>query len=70
VASVETVNVLARPHLSFRQLVEAGAQRVSVGGALMWVSAAALVSAASAMRDQGDFSSLAAAPPPDEWLTS
>ena len=57
------VNVLARPQLTFQQLVAAGAQRVSVGGALTWVAAAAFVSAASAIRDHGDFSSLAAAPP-------
>jgi 2-methylisocitrate lyase-like PEP mutase family enzyme len=57
------VNVLARPQLTFQQLVAAGAQRVSVGGALTWVAAAALVSAASEIRDQGDFSSLAATPP-------
>ena len=57
------VNVLARPHLSFQQLVDAGVQRVSVGGALTWVATAALVSAASAIRDQGDFSSLTAPAP-------
>ena len=64
------VNVLARPHLSFQQLVDAGVQRVSVGGALTWVATAALVSAAGEIRDRGDFSSLAAAPPPDEWLAT
>ena len=57
------VNVLARPHLPFQQLVDAGAQRVSVGGALTWVAAAAFASAASEIRDRGDFSSLAASPP-------
>jgi hypothetical protein len=40
----------------------AGAQRVSVGGALTWVSTAALTSAAQALRD-GDLSVLAARPP-------
>jgi 2-methylisocitrate lyase-like PEP mutase family enzyme len=62
------VNVLARPDLSLKQLVDAGARRVSVGGALTWVAAAATVSAATAIRDQGDFSPLAVAPPLDEWL--
>jgi 2-methylisocitrate lyase-like PEP mutase family enzyme len=52
------VNVLARPDFSLAQLVEAGAQRISVGGALTWVAANALASAASAIRDSGDFSSL------------
>src|ERR671919_14992 len=64
------VNVLARPHLSFQQLVDAGVQRVSVGGALTWVATAALASAAGEIRDRGDFSSLAAAPPPVEWLAT
>jgi 2-methylisocitrate lyase-like PEP mutase family enzyme len=63
------VNVLARPNLSFAELVGAGAQRVSVGGALTWVAAAALASAATAIRDRGDFSALAVRPPLDEWLS-
>jgi 2-methylisocitrate lyase-like PEP mutase family enzyme len=62
------VNVLARPDLSLRQVVDAGARRVSVGGALTWVAAAATASAATAIRDRGDFSPLAVAPPLDEWL--
>jgi 2-methylisocitrate lyase-like PEP mutase family enzyme len=62
------VNVLARPDLSLAQLVEAGAQRVSVGGALTWVAADALVRAATEIRDRGDFSSLAVRLPLDEWL--
>jgi 2-methylisocitrate lyase-like PEP mutase family enzyme len=62
------VNVLAVPGLTFAQLAEAGAQRVSVGGALTWVAARALADAATAMRDDGDFSALAARVPLDEWL--
>jgi 2-methylisocitrate lyase-like PEP mutase family enzyme len=63
------VNVLARPHLSFGQLVDAGVQRVSVGGALTWVAANAVASAATEIRDRGEFSSLPAKLPPlDEWL--
>ncbi len=61
------VNVLARPHLSFRELAEAGAQRVSVGGALTWVAVGALVAAAKAIRDEGDFSVLTG-PNVEEWL--
>jgi 2-methylisocitrate lyase-like PEP mutase family enzyme len=64
------VNVLARPDLSLRQLVDAGAQRISVGGALTWVAAAAMASAATAIRDRGDFSPLAVALPLHEWLTT
>jgi 2-methylisocitrate lyase-like PEP mutase family enzyme len=70
VAVSKPVNVLARPDLSLAQLVEAGAQRVSVGGALTWVAAGALASAATAIRDRGDFSSLAVRLPLDEWLAS
>ena len=57
------VNVLARPDLTFAQLAEAGAQRVSVGGGLAWVAAQALADAATAIRDRGDFSALSASSP-------
>jgi len=62
------VNVLARPHLTFDEIVAAGAQRVSVGGALTWVAVAGLVTAAVQIRDRGDFSSLAGGVKIDEWL--
>jgi len=62
------VNVLARPNLTFDEIVGAGAQRVSVGGALTWVAAAALVSAAGGIRDRGDFTALAKGVKIDEWL--
>jgi len=61
------VNVLARPNLTFHELVEAGAQRVSVGGALTWAAVQGLVGAATAIRDRGDFSLLGTSPPGD-WL--
>ena len=57
------VNVLARPNLTFAELAEAGAQRVSVGGGLAWVAAQALADAATAIRDKGDFSALTASSP-------
>ncbi len=69
-AVTKPVNVLARPDLSFHQLVEAGAQRVSVGGALAWVAARAMADAAIAIRDRGDFSALSARVPLAEWFTS
>ena len=57
------VNVLGhRGFASTGELFEAGAQRVSVGGALTWVAVAALTSAAEALRD-GDLSVLAARAP-------
>jgi 2-methylisocitrate lyase-like PEP mutase family enzyme len=62
------VNVLAVPALSFAEIVEAGGQRVSVGGSLAWVAVRAMVDAATAIRDAGDFSSLDARLPLDEWL--
>jgi 2-methylisocitrate lyase-like PEP mutase family enzyme len=62
------VNVLARPNLTMAELVEAGAQRVSVGGALTWTAVTAFAAAAQAVRDDGDFSSLAPAPPLDRWF--
>jgi len=52
------VNVLGRPGLSFSDVVRAGAQRVSVGGGLAWVGVKAVVEAAAALRDTGDFSVL------------
>jgi 2-methylisocitrate lyase-like PEP mutase family enzyme len=52
------VNVLARADLSLAEMVAAGAQRVSVGGALTWVAVRAMVDAAEAIRDRGDFSAL------------
>ena len=64
------VNVLALPGLSLAEIATAGARRVSVGGALTWVAARALADAAIAIRDDGDFSGLAARVPLDEWLAS
>jgi len=62
------INVLAHPGLSMREIVDAGGQRVSVGGALTWVAVAAAAAAATEIRDSGDFSSLGARVPIDEWL--
>jgi 2-methylisocitrate lyase-like PEP mutase family enzyme len=62
------VNVLARPSLTMAEIVEAGAQRVSVGGALTWVAVGALISAAEEMRDRGDFSALGSGAQIENWL--
>ena len=59
--------MLALSNLSFAEIAEAGAQRVSVGGALTWVAVKAAADAASAMRE-GDFSALAARVPVGDWL--
>src|SRR5919108_1206114 len=67
-ATGKPLNVLARSGLSLSEMADAGAQRVSVGSRLLWVAVAAMVSAAEAIRDSGDFSQLAVRVDPDEWL--
>ena len=52
------VHVLAQPGLSFEELAGAGAQRVSVGGALTWTAVSAMTAAALGIRTGGDFSQL------------
>lgn len=68
-AVAKPVNVLALPGLSFAEVVGAGARRVSVGGGLAWVAAKAMADAATAIRDTGDFSVLAARLPLNDWFT-
>jgi 2-methylisocitrate lyase-like PEP mutase family enzyme len=62
------VNVLARPGLSMTEIVDAGAQRISVGGSLAWVAIEAMADAAERMRDEGDFSALKVSGRAWEWL--
>jgi 2-methylisocitrate lyase-like PEP mutase family enzyme len=69
-ATALPVNVLAVPDLSVAEIAGAGARRISVGGGLTWVAAAAAAEAAAAIRDEGDFSALASSPPLGEWLGS
>ena len=64
------LNVLALPGLSVGEILDAGAQRVSVGGGLAWVAVQALADAATALRDTGDVSLLAARPPLGDWFGS
>jgi 2-methylisocitrate lyase-like PEP mutase family enzyme len=52
------VNVLARPGLTAAEIFEAGAQRISVGGALTWTAVNAFVEAATGIAERGDFSAL------------
>ena len=61
------VNVLAHRGLSLSEIVEAGGQRISVGGALAWVAVGALVDAAERIRDHGDFSALDRQSPTSAW---
>jgi 2-methylisocitrate lyase-like PEP mutase family enzyme len=69
-ALAKPVNVLAVPGLTVAEVTEAGAQRVSVGGALTWVAARALADAAAALRDEGDFGVLSARVPLADWFRS
>jgi 2-methylisocitrate lyase-like PEP mutase family enzyme len=62
------VNVLAFPGVSMAELVDVGAQRVSVGGWLAFTAVEALVAAATQMRDDGDFSSFRRPQGLGEWL--
>jgi 2-methylisocitrate lyase-like PEP mutase family enzyme len=64
------VNVLALPGLSLAEVVDAGAQRISVGGGLAWVAVSAMATAAAEIRDTGDFSSLAARVPLEDWFAN
>jgi 2-methylisocitrate lyase-like PEP mutase family enzyme len=62
------VNVLALPGLTMETIVEAGGQRVSVGGGLTWVAVAAAAEAAERLRD-GDLSVLGARVPLGDWFS-
>lgn len=62
------VNVLAWPELSMTMVTQAGARRVSLGGSLTWAAVDAMVSAATAIRDGGDFSGLRPTPPLSAWF--
>jgi 2-methylisocitrate lyase-like PEP mutase family enzyme len=62
------VNVLARPNLTVAEIAQAGATRISVGGALAWVAAGALADAARRIRDDGDLSALGVRLPLGDWL--
>jgi len=61
------VNVLARGNLTLAEISAAGARRVSVGGALTWVAVGAMAEAATRI-GEGDFGSLRADVPIDDWL--
>jgi 2-methylisocitrate lyase-like PEP mutase family enzyme len=63
------LNVLALRRFTMDQIVDAGGQRVSVGGALTFVGMAAVASAAEKIRDEGDFSVLEARVPLQDWLS-
>lgn len=61
------VNVLAHRGLTLTEIVEAGGQRISVGGGLAWAAVNGLVGAAQELRE-GSFGSLSPPAQLDEWL--
>jgi 2-methylisocitrate lyase-like PEP mutase family enzyme len=67
-ATGKPLNVLAHAGLTRAEIEDAGAQRISVGGALAWVAAAALADAAQQIRDAGDFSALKTRIPLNDWF--
>lgn len=69
-AVTKPVNVLGHAGLSAQQIFDAGAQRISVGGALTWTAVEAMGRAAEQIRDSGDFSAFASAGRIREWLPS
>jgi 2-methylisocitrate lyase-like PEP mutase family enzyme len=62
------VNVLALPSLSMPEIVGAGAQRVSLGGALTWTAVGGMAAVAEEIRRLGVFSSLASGAQVRAWL--
>jgi 2-methylisocitrate lyase-like PEP mutase family enzyme len=62
------VNVLAHPGLSFHEIVDAGAHRISLGGALAWTAVGAMAAAADEMSRLGVFASLGSGGQIREWL--
>jgi 2-methylisocitrate lyase-like PEP mutase family enzyme len=62
------VNVLARPGLTVAEIVEVGAQRISVGGSLTWTAVEAFADAAIAIRDRGSFEGLGDGSVVRDWL--
>ncbi len=67
-AVAKPVNVLALPGMAMSEIVEAGAQRISVGGGLVWAAVNGLAAAAQELRDTGSFDALARPARLREWL--
>ena len=67
-ATSKPLNVLAHPGLSMPEIVDAGGQRISVGGALAVVAAGAMAVAAVEIRDSGEFSALTAPAKVWKWV--
>jgi 2-methylisocitrate lyase-like PEP mutase family enzyme len=64
------VNVLGHRGLVLEEVFAAGAQRVSVGGALAWAAIEAMAASAELIRDRGELSGLAGMSRIRGWLAS
>ena len=67
-ATSKPINVLAHKGLTMSEIVDAGAIRISVGGALTWTAVHAMADAAKRMRDDGDFSGLESGGEIAKWI--
>jgi len=68
-AASKPLNVLAHRGITVRDAIQAGAQRISLGGSLTWTAVEAMASAAEQIRDAGDLSVLASPARIREWLS-
>jgi 2-methylisocitrate lyase-like PEP mutase family enzyme len=69
-ATSKPLNVLTGPGLSVAEIIEAGGQRISVGGRLAWVAINSMAAAAQQLRDGGELSSLADPTQVIEWISA
>ena len=64
------LNVLALQGMSLPEIIDAGAQRVSLGGGLTWIAVNAMAGAARRILDDADVSVLQTRPPLGDWFAS
>ena len=69
-ATSRPLNVLAGSGLTLAEMIESGAQRISVGGRLAWVAINSMAAAAEELRDGGSLPSLADPTRINEWLSA
>src|SRR5688572_2940424 len=69
-ATTKPVNAHSHPKLSFAEVTQAGAQRISVGASLAFVAVAAMAEAAEAIRDEGNFEATKLTPKLADWLAA
>jgi 2-methylisocitrate lyase-like PEP mutase family enzyme len=67
-AMTKPVNAIARPDLTLAEIFDAGAQRVSVGGALAYGAMGAMADVARAVLERGELAGLRVTAPIRDWL--